>query len=59
MDDFNITLQCDDFTTGDDFLLWVAHCEWVESQKDDDDRHWDDVRESIQDEWADNQPLPW
>ena len=59
MNDFNTTLQCDDFITGDDFQQWVAQCEWVESQKDDVDRHWDDVRESVQSEWADNQPLPW
>ena len=61
MNDFTIEIQSDDlmFYYGDDFLQWVAQCEWKESQKDDMDRRWDDIRGQIESEWVDNQPMPW
>jgi len=59
MNDFIIDIQCDDLMYGDDFLQWVAQCEWEESQKDDVDRRWDDIREDIEREFAENQPCPW
>jgi hypothetical protein len=59
MNDFTIEIQSDDLMYGDDFLQWVAQCEWEESQKDDVDRRWDDIRGQIESEWVDNQPMPW
>ena len=59
MNDFNCELQVDDFIQGDDFLLWVEHCEWVEAHKDDTDRRWDAINNDINDEWAGNQPSPF
>ena len=59
MNDFICEIQADDLIHGDDFLQWVAHCEWIESQKDDEDRRWDNIREEINGEFADNQPKPF
>jgi hypothetical protein len=67
MNDFICEIQADDLIHGDDFLhihgddflQWVAQCEWEESQKDDEDRRWDNIREEINSEFADNQPKPF
>ena len=59
MNDFICEIQADDLIYGDDFLQWVAQCEWEESQKDDEDRRWDNIREEINSEFADNQPKPF
>jgi hypothetical protein len=52
-------IQCDEFIGGDDFLLWVEAMEAYEASRDDEDRHWDDVRENIEQEFAENQPIPF
>ena len=59
MNDFICEIQADDLIHSDDFLQWIAQCEWEESQKDDEDRRWDNIREEINSEFADNQPKPF
>lgn len=59
MNDFICEIQADDLIHGDDFLQWVAQREWEESQKDDEDRRWDNIRDEINSEFADNQPKPF
>ena len=59
MNDFICEIQADDLIHGDDFLQWVDHCEWIESQKDDEDRRWEDIRAEIDGEFFDNQPKPF
>lgn len=59
MNDFICEIQADDLIHGDDFLQWIIQREWEESQKDDEDRRWDNIREEINCEWADNQPKPF
>ena len=59
MNDFICEIQADDLIHGDDFLQWVDHCEWVESQKDDADRRWEDIRAKIDGEFFDSQPKPF
>ena len=59
MNDFICEIEADDLMRGDDFLQWVGQCEWEQSQKDDEDRRWDNISEEINSEFADNQPKPF
>jgi hypothetical protein len=59
MNDFNTQQQCDEFISGDDFLLWVEAMEAYEASRDEADREWDEKFREIDAEWLDNQPTPW
>ena len=59
MSDFLCEIQADDLMHGDDFLAWVHWMEQQEASRDEVDRHWDDVNNQVNDEWADNQPKPF
>ena len=52
-------IQCDEFIDGSDFLEWVACMEAVMDSRDADDVRWDDIREDIEREFAENQPMPF
>ena len=47
MNDFD-NIQCDEFISGEDFHAWVAWMEMQEENRDEEDRRWDDIRESIE-----------
>lgn len=59
MNDFNTQLQCDEFIDGSDFLEWVACMEAEMDSRDADDVRWDDIREDVEREFAENQPMPF
>ncbi|MCP4099717.1 MAG: hypothetical protein GY748_26165 [Planctomycetaceae bacterium] len=59
MNDFNTQLQCDEFIPGDDFLEWVAAMEAFAANRDEEDARWDEIKEEISSEWAENQPKPF
>ena len=59
MNDFNTQQQCDDFISGDDFLLWVEAMESYEASRDDEDRRWDGIFREIDAEYLDKQDCPW
>lgn len=58
MNDFD-NIQSDEFLSGEDFHAWVAWMEIQEQNRDEEDRRWDDIRESINCEFFDNQPKPF
>ena len=58
MNDFD-NIQCDEFLSGEDFHAWVRWMEMQEENRDEDDRRWDDIRESINCEFFDSQPKPF
>ena len=58
MNDFD-NIQCDEFLSGEDFHAWVAWMEIQEENRDEEDRRWDDIRESINCEFFDSQPKPF
>ena len=59
MNDFNTQLQCYEFIPADDFLQWVEAMEAHEASRDADDVRWDDIREDVEREFAENQPKPF
>jgi hypothetical protein len=59
MSDFVCQIQADDLMYGEDFLAWVHWMENDQANRDETDRHWDDVNNQVNDEWADNQPKPF
>ncbi len=59
MNDFNTQQQCDEFISGDDFLLWVEAMESYEASRDEADQKWDQISREIDGEYLDNQPCPW
>ena len=52
-------IQCDEFIDGSDFLEWVACMEAEMDSRDADDVRWDDIREDVEREFAENQPMPF
>ena len=52
-------IQCDEFIDGSDFLEWVACMEAAMDSRDADDVRWDDIREDVEREFAENQPMPF
>lgn len=58
MNDFD-NIQCDEFLSSEDFHAWVAWMEMQEENRDEEDRRWDDIRESINCEFFDSQPKPF
>ena len=52
-------IQCDEFITCDDFLLWVEAMEAHEASRDEADQKWDQISREIDGEYLDNQPCPW
>ena len=52
-------IQCEEFMSGDDLLLWVEAMESYEASRDEADREWDEKFREIDAEYLDNQPCPW